>query len=86
VGGFGAAAALKAGAIDAHSKQSGEYTEKVNVGGKDVYLTKAGAEAYEAFKKAGDGMFEPKVVKDGNAIAEWLMGHPTEAPSSIGKK
>jgi hypothetical protein len=78
--------AAKIGRIDANSTKGGDFTEQRQVGGKDVWLTPAGARALdEAQAKGGDGtVFDMKVEKDAGWLSQWFWG-TKERPDTIGK-
>lgn len=60
--------------IDAHSQQSGDFTEARAVDGKTVYLTREGAAALDGLK--GDG-FAFTVQDDPKGLTGWLLGDRT---------
>jgi hypothetical protein len=51
-------------AIDSHSRSSGDFTEAREIGGQTTYLTKAGAQAFDAFLNNNDMGVTPRVEKD----------------------
>lgn len=62
IGGMGALNQTKA--IDSHSKASGDFTEQRLIGGQVTFLTRAGAEAFDAFMGSNDLGVTPRVEQD----------------------
>lgn len=60
--------------IDAHSQQSGEFTEARSVGGQTVFLTPDGAAAHDGLKNSG---YQFEVQPDPKGFVDWLLGDRT---------
>ena len=69
VGGLGQAQAMQA--IDAHSVQSGDFTEERTVTGGVVFLTPEGAAAYDGLRNAE---YTFVVERDPKGFMLWLLG------------
>lgn len=80
----GALTALQAGAIDANTKQNKSFSEMRNIDGKDVWLTPAGAAAYDKLKGDNPDVLSFKVEKDPGWISDWFWSSKERA-ETIGK-
>lgn len=56
--------------IDANSLKAGNFTEQRNVNGQNVWMTKAGAEAYDSLAQG----FEMRASKDPGWLSRMIFG------------
>lgn len=82
-GGGGIGQVNDARAIDANSTRAGDFTEARNVGGEPVFLTKAGAAAYDALR---DESVAIRAEHDPRGLVAFLLGDPLKGKEEFSGK